>query len=88
MTEEPNVQRLLSSSDARVWAEEFAKVCPDVDQGLMVTWFANAMVTATALDAAPPPTPDALGPTFWLDMLGFLVGLVTITVILILLVTS
>lgn len=38
--------RLYATTDAKVWAEEFAKVCPDVDQGLMIGWFANAMVTA------------------------------------------
>ena len=40
--------RLRSTTDAMVWAEEFAKVCPDVDQGLMLGWFANAIETAKA----------------------------------------
>ena len=40
--------RLYATTDARVWAEEFAKVCPDVDQGLMIGWFANAIETGRA----------------------------------------
>lgn len=43
-----NTERLYSTTDAGVWAEEFAKVCPDVDEGLMIGWFANAMATAEA----------------------------------------
>ena len=31
---------------AAVWAEEFAKVHPEIDQGLMIGWFANAIETA------------------------------------------
>ena len=37
--------RLLSSTDAMVWAEEFHKVYPECDQGTMIGWFANAMMT-------------------------------------------
>lgn len=37
--------RLRSSTDAWVWAEEFAKVCPTVSFGLMLGWFANAIET-------------------------------------------
>lgn len=43
---EVNERRLRAAADAAVWAEEFAKVEPNVDQGLMVGWFANAMQTA------------------------------------------
>jgi hypothetical protein len=43
-------ERLSSTDDAYVWAEEFAKVCPHVDPGLMVGWFANAIETAKALE--------------------------------------
>ena len=38
--------RLRGCTDARVWAEEFVKVCPDVDEGLMIGWFANAIETS------------------------------------------
>lgn len=37
---------LRSTTRADIWAAEFAKVCPDVDQGLMIGWFANAIETA------------------------------------------
>lgn len=40
-----NTERLYSTTDASVWAEEFAKVQPDIDEGFMVGWFANAMQT-------------------------------------------
>lgn len=42
-------ERLYATSDALVWADEFGKVCPDVDAGLMISWFANAMQTAINL---------------------------------------
>ena len=45
-----NQARLYATTDARVWAEEFAKVFPDVAQGTMITWFANAIETARMLD--------------------------------------
>jgi hypothetical protein len=32
------------SFDARDWAKAFCKVCPDVDEGLMLGWFANALM--------------------------------------------
>jgi len=38
--------KLLTSTDAQVWATEFAKVRPDVDEGLMLGWFANAIETS------------------------------------------
>jgi hypothetical protein len=41
-----STERLYGTTDASVWAEEFAKVCPDVDEGFMIGWFANAMQTA------------------------------------------
>jgi hypothetical protein len=34
-------KRLRSTDRADVWAEEFAKVIPSVDRGLMIAWFAN-----------------------------------------------
>jgi len=50
-------QRWPHTMDARVWADEFAKVHPEIDQGLMLGWFANAIMagydTANARSAAP-----------------------------------
>jgi hypothetical protein len=43
---EVDQKRLYATTDASAWAEEFAKVVPEVDQGTMVTWFANAIETA------------------------------------------
>ena len=34
----------LSSFDARDWAEAFCKLNPGVDEGLMIAWFANALM--------------------------------------------
>lgn len=53
-------ERLYATTDAMVWAEEFAKVCPDVDQGLMLSWFANAIEVGRAAGPSglpDPPTP-------------------------------
>lgn len=40
--------RLLSTTDCRVWAEEFMKInqgkLEKIDEDLMLTWFANAMM--------------------------------------------
>lgn len=53
--------RLRRHADALVWAEEFAKVQPEVDMGLMIGWFANAMETAKASvgERAAGDPPDA-----------------------------
>lgn len=45
MNNQVNEARLLCTTDAQVWAEEFAKVQPTVDEGLMIGWFANAIET-------------------------------------------
>jgi hypothetical protein len=34
----------LPSFDARDWAEAFCKLHPDIDEGLMIGWFANALM--------------------------------------------
>jgi hypothetical protein len=39
---------VLRSTDAKVWAEAFMKVMQSgvqIDEGLMITWFANAIET-------------------------------------------
>ena len=46
MTTTVDQERLFSTTDAAVWAEEFAKVAPGVDKGFMIGWFANAIETA------------------------------------------
>ncbi len=43
--DEVDTKRLYGTTNCYVWAEEFAKVFPDVDQGTVATWFANAMMT-------------------------------------------
>jgi len=50
-----DAQRLYATTDASVWAEEFAKVQPDVDKGLMIGWFANAIETARQVPTLDPP---------------------------------
>ena len=42
-------RRLRTTDDAVVWAEEFAKVYPDCDQGTMIGWFANCAENAKDL---------------------------------------
>jgi hypothetical protein len=43
-------QRVLDTPDAAVWAREFMKEFggrrQDIDEGLMIGWFANAIETA------------------------------------------
>jgi hypothetical protein len=34
----------LPSFDARDWAEAFCAQFPEVEEGMMVTWFANALM--------------------------------------------
>ena len=49
---------LLSTNDAMVWAEEFVRIkekngwtLEDIDEGLMVAWFANAMAAQELAEA-------------------------------------
>ena len=39
---------LRSTTDATIWAAEFKKIRPEIDEGLMIGWFANAIETARA----------------------------------------
>lgn len=45
----PTELELLSTTDAQVWAQEFLRLFgerrDDLDEGLMVSWFANAIET-------------------------------------------
>lgn len=36
---------LLSTTNAQEWAAEFCRLNPDMDEGLMISWFANAIET-------------------------------------------
>jgi hypothetical protein len=33
----------METTDAVVWAAEFMKIAPEVDEGAMIGWFANAI---------------------------------------------
>lgn len=44
--------RLMSTTDAAVWAAEFAKVHPEMDEGFMIGWFASAIETAKMITKA------------------------------------
>ena len=50
------VAKLLSTTDAQVWAQEFMKVYDDlvivIDEGLMIGWFANAIEVGRAAGAS------------------------------------
>lgn len=48
-TDTTRTTRLYASADAQVWAEEFVKMNPHMDEGTMIGWFANAMQTAIDL---------------------------------------
>jgi hypothetical protein len=41
--------KLRATDDAAVWAAEFTKLHPDVDEGTMIAWFANCAETAKGL---------------------------------------
>ena len=46
---EVDLTKLYSTDDAAVWAREFMKSVDSgafIDEGFMIGWFANAMVTA------------------------------------------
>lgn len=50
----PDEALLRTTTDASVWAAEFCKVQPDVDEGLMIGWFANAIETAKTIGRGQP----------------------------------
>lgn len=37
-------KKLIGETDARIWAQEFKKLFPRIDEGLMLGWFANAIL--------------------------------------------
>lgn len=49
MTQQVDTARLFSTDDAQVWAQEFAKVVPELDEGFMISWFANCAENAKDL---------------------------------------
>lgn len=48
MSEELNLHGTI---DAKVWAKEFCRLFPDAYEGLMISWFANAIMTG--VDSVP-----------------------------------
>ena len=40
---------LFTTTDASVWAREFCKINPTMDEGAMIGWFANAIETAKSI---------------------------------------
>jgi hypothetical protein len=55
VTNDSITEKLHSTTDAMVWAKEFCRILrendirlEDIDEGWMVGWFANAMVTQEA----------------------------------------
>jgi hypothetical protein len=45
-TKDVDQARLLSTDDAVIWAEEFAKRHPEIDQGELIGWFASCAENA------------------------------------------
>jgi hypothetical protein len=37
-------QKWPHTMDAQVWAKEFCKMFPEMDEGTMIAWFANAIM--------------------------------------------
>ena len=35
---------LTDCFDAKIWAQEFCNVCKGMDEGFMISWFANALM--------------------------------------------
>jgi len=67
---------LLQTMDAQEWAKEFIRIAPDAtDEGSMIGWFANAIMTGydagarKEREAASAPAPQAaqpvIGPTYY-----------------------
>jgi hypothetical protein len=50
---------LHGTTDAAVWAREFVALFPPVDEGLMISWFANAIEIGRT---AGEQSPDYRGP--------------------------
>ncbi len=62
-------QRWPHTMDAAVWAAEFVKMYPGIDEGTMIGWFANAIMagydTAQARAAAPSAVAAPSAETLW-----------------------
>lgn len=46
----------LQSFDARDWAKAFCKINPQMDEGVMLVWFANALMRGYDEHLCPRPT--------------------------------
>ena len=49
ITTEELSRKLHYTTDASIWASEFCKLNPSMDEGTMIGWFANAIVTTQDL---------------------------------------
>lgn len=47
---------LHGTTDAEVWASEFCRLHPEIDKGLMIGWFANAIETGRTHGTHGSPT--------------------------------
>lgn len=74
-------QRWPHTMDAKVWADEFVKLNPSADHGLMLGWFANAIMAgydtaqsragiASETKAKVPPAPCS--DELWEEIMDFL----------------
>ena len=62
---------LLTTTDAKIWAEEFIRIkkeqhwsLEDIDEDLMIAWFANAMCAQMDSDRHTPKSMNGTGITF------------------------
>lgn len=52
---------LLKTTDAEIWAKEFVRIkdennwtLEDIDEGLMISWFSNAIITGRDITSGSP----------------------------------
>lgn len=53
-------QKFPHTMDAAVWAAEFVKLNPEADEGLMLSWFANAIMAGYDTRAMRESTPSSI----------------------------
>lgn len=69
MTDTEKEVKLHTTMDAQAWAKEFVRLNPTADEGLMLTWFANAIMCGwdhahwklAPHSPTPPPVSDEAG---------------------------
>ncbi len=52
--------RLIGEFSAQIWAEEFKKLFPQIDEGLMLGWFANAIMAGYDYRAVEVPSVEEI----------------------------